>query len=102
MGDGMHNGERVQECLRRALSAPVYELARRTPLDQAPKLSQRIGRQLWLKREDLQPTISFKLRGAYNKLRCLSEEERQRGVIAASNASLSVSMRRMTGRRPSP
>jgi threonine dehydratase len=78
------NGTRVQECLRRALSAPVYELAKRTPLEEASHLSERVGRRLWLKREDLQPTFSFKLRGAYNCIRKMSVAQRQRGVIAAS------------------
>jgi len=78
------NGDRTLDCLRRALSAPVYELARRTPLDEAPRLSKRLGRRLWLKREDLQPTFSFKLRGAYNCIRKLDEASRARGVIAAS------------------
>ena len=74
----------VQDYLRRALTAPVYDLARRTPLDYAPTLSARIGRKLWLKREDMQPTYSFKLRGAYNCIRQLSEKDRSRGVVAAS------------------
>ncbi len=74
----------AQECLRRALTAPVYELARRTPLEAAPKLSARLGHQLWLKREDLQPTYSFKLRGAYNCIRQLDSATRKLGVVAAS------------------
>lgn len=73
-----------RDCLRRALRAPVYELARRTPLDAAPKLSERLGTQVWLKREDLQPTFSFKLRGAYNFMRKLGPKDRARGVVAAS------------------
>jgi len=73
-----------QDCLRRALRAQVYEVAQRTPLDPAPRLSARIGASLWLKREDLQPTFSFKLRGAYNCIRNLNEAQRARGVIAAS------------------
>ena len=74
----------AQEFLRRSLSAQVYDLARRTPLDRAPVLSARIGQQLWLKREDLQLTHSFKLRGAYNCIQQLSEKERANGVVAAS------------------
>ena len=76
--------DQVQDCLRRALAAPVYELAKRTPLDEATRLSERVGTRLWLKREDLQPTFSFKLRGAYNCIRKMSDEQRSRGVIAAS------------------
>jgi threonine dehydratase len=84
MNAGPVINERAQDCLRRALSAPVYELAKRTPLDHAEKLSARIGTPLWLKREDLQPTFSFKLRGAYHCIRKLSDADRAKGVIAAS------------------
>jgi threonine dehydratase len=55
-----------------------------TPLDRAELLSTRLGNHVLLKREGLQPVFSFKLRGAYNKMRGLSESLRQRGVIAAS------------------
>ena len=74
----------AQEYLRRALTAPLYDLVRRTPLDKAPDLSTRIGHTLWLKREDMQNTYSFKLRGAYNCIRQLTEQERSKGVVAAS------------------
>jgi len=74
----------AQEYLRRALTAQVYDLARRTPLEMAPGLSAHIGHSLWLKREDMQPTYSFKLRGAYNCIQQLSEKERSNGVVAAS------------------
>jgi threonine dehydratase len=70
--------------LRAILTAPVYDIARRTPLDAAPRLSQRLGTTVLLKREDLQPVFSFKLRGAYTRLAGLSEAERARGVIAIS------------------
>ena len=66
------------------LKARVYEVARETPLELAPKLSGRLGSEVWLKREDLQPVFSFKLRGAYNKLASLDDDERARGVIASS------------------
>ncbi len=74
----------TQDYLRRALTAPVYDLARRTPLEHAPALSARVGHKLWLKREDMQPTFSFKLRGAYHCIQQLSELERSNGVVAAS------------------
>lgn len=74
----------AKDCLARSQQAPVYDLARRTALDSAPVLSERLGHQLWLKREDLQPTFSFKLRGAYNCIQQLSDQERQHGVVAAS------------------
>uniref|UniRef100_UPI0030D826E4 threonine ammonia-lyase, biosynthetic n=1 Tax=Pseudomonas sp. RA_35y_Pfl2_P32 TaxID=3088705 RepID=UPI0030D826E4 len=66
------------------LAAPVYQLAVRTPLQAAPALSERLGNQVLLKREDLQPTFSFKIRGAYNKLAHLSEAHKAHGVITAS------------------
>jgi threonine dehydratase len=66
------------------LNARVYDVARETPLEKAPRLSSRLGCQLWLKREDLQSIFSFKLRGAYNKMAQLSPEAAARGVITAS------------------
>jgi threonine dehydratase len=66
------------------LTARVYDVAEETALDPMPRLSGRLGRQILLKREDLQPVFSFKIRGAYNKVVRLSEEARARGVICAS------------------
>jgi threonine dehydratase len=70
--------------LHAVLTSRVYDVARETPLDMAPRLSRRLGGAVLLKREDLQPVFSFKLRGAHNKIAHLSPEERARGVIAAS------------------
>jgi threonine dehydratase len=70
--------------LRRILTARVYDVAVESPLDEAPQLSARIGNRVLLKREDLQPIKSFKLRGAYNKMAQLGRAELKRGVIAAS------------------
>lgn len=70
--------------IERILRARVYDLAQETPLTRAEGLSRRLGNQVLLKREDLQPVFSFKLRGAYNKLVNLSQEALARGVIAAS------------------
>jgi threonine dehydratase len=70
--------------LRAILTAPVYDVARRTPLDPAARLSQRLGATVSLKREDLQPVFSFKLRGAYTRLAQLGAAERARGVLAVS------------------
>jgi len=70
--------------LERILRARVYDVAVETPLERADRLSSRIGNEVLLKREDLQPVFSFKLRGAYNKMSLLSPEERARGVVAAS------------------
>ncbi|MDO5102818.1 MAG: threonine ammonia-lyase, biosynthetic [Lautropia sp.] len=72
------------EYLKRILNAHVYEVAEETPLDPLPALSTRLGNRVLLKREDMQPVFSFKVRGAYNKMAQLSEAERARGVIAAS------------------
>ena len=70
--------------IKRILNARIYDLAIETPLDAAPLLSHRTGNTVLLKREDLQPVFSFKIRGAYNKLLQLGEDERARGVVAAS------------------
>lgn len=70
--------------IKKILSARVYDVAKETPLDEARSLSKRLNNRVLLKREDLQPVFSFKLRGAYNKMAQLTEAERQRGVIAAS------------------
>src|SRR5580765_2511816 len=70
--------------LEAVLNANVYDVAIETPLQEAPLLSQRLGNRLFLKREDLQPVFSFKLRGAYNKMSRLSVAELRRGVVAAS------------------
>ncbi|WP_319381630.1 threonine ammonia-lyase, biosynthetic [Thiomicrorhabdus sp.] len=73
-----------EEILRRVLTVPVYDVAQETPLEKAPLLSKRLNNQVWLKREDLQPVFSFKLRGAYNRMIRLSEEQKRAGVIASS------------------
>jgi threonine dehydratase len=70
--------------LEKILNARVYDVAIESPLDFASNLSRRNGNRIYLKREDMQPVFSFKLRGAYNKLSSLSPEQRKRGVICAS------------------
>ena len=62
----------------------VYDVAKKTPLEFQPNLSARINNRVLLKREDMQPVFSFKLRGAYNKMASLPSDVLQRGVIAAS------------------
>ncbi|MGZ9738693.1 threonine ammonia-lyase, biosynthetic [Pseudomonas sp. GNP012] len=74
----------LERYVKKILAAPVYELAVRTPLQAAPALSEALGNQVLLKREDLQPTFSFKIRGAYNKLVQLSDTQKARGVVTAS------------------
>jgi len=73
-----------QKYVKKILDARIYDLVIETPIDPAPLLSQRLNNHVLLKREDLQPVFSFKLRGAYNKLRQLTDEQRAIGVIAAS------------------
>ncbi|MEO0518863.1 MAG: threonine ammonia-lyase, biosynthetic [Cyanobacteria bacterium P01_A01_bin.116] len=70
--------------LERILKARVYDVAQESPLEKAPRLSERLGNPVLLKREDIQSVFSFKLRGAYNKMAQLSPELLSRGVIAAS------------------
>jgi len=74
----------LSEMLERILKARVYDVARETPLDLAPRLSARMEARVFLKREDQQSVFSFKLRGAYNRMRLLSAAERARGVICSS------------------
>ena len=70
--------------LKRILGARVYDVAIESPLEFAPNLSRRLNNRVLIKREDLQPVFSFKLRGAYNKMVRLPQTARDRGVIAAS------------------
>ena len=62
----------------------VYDVAEVTPITKATSLSKQLKNNIFLKREDLQPVFSFKVRGAYNKISNLSEEQRSSGIIAAS------------------
>jgi threonine dehydratase len=62
----------------------VAEVVSRTPLELNARLSQATGAQVWLKREDLQPVRSYKIRGAYNLIVQLDDESRARGVVCAS------------------
>lgn len=62
----------------------IYKVARKTSLDPAIQLSERQNNNVWLKREDQQPVFSYKIRGAYNLLSNLTEEQKNKGVIAAS------------------
>ena len=74
----------LDKYVKRILQSRVYDVAVETPIHAAPLISKRIGNRVLLKREDLQPVFSFKLRGAYNKLCQLNDEQLQRGVICAS------------------
>ena len=70
--------------IEKILTARVYDVAIETPLDLAKSLSKRCENNVLLKREDLQPVFSFKLRGAFNCMFHLSDDEKKRGVVAAS------------------
>jgi threonine dehydratase len=74
----------VDETVREILASQVYDVAIETPLERATKLSAMTSHNVYLKREDLQPVHSFKLRGAYNKIVRLTQEERAKGIITTS------------------
>ena len=74
----------MQKLIRQILTSKVYEAAIETPLEEAVGLSHQLSNRILLKREDLQPIFSFKLRGAYNKIAHLTESQKKKGVIAAS------------------
>ncbi|XP_068493675.1 threonine dehydratase biosynthetic, chloroplastic [Phaseolus vulgaris] len=80
-GDGVMN---AMNYLTNILTSKVYDVAIETPLQLAPKLSTRLGVKVWLKREDLQPVFSFKIRGAYNMMAKLPRELLEKGVICSS------------------
>ena len=80
----MSHGYLRETYLQRILQARVYEVAKETPLDHAPVLSGKLGSDVYLKREDMQPVFSFKIRGAHNKIASLSEEQKAHGVVASS------------------
>ncbi|GME68214.1 unnamed protein product [[Candida] boidinii] len=70
--------------LKLILTSRVYDVLDETPLSPAVSLSQKTNSSVFLKREDLTPVFSFKLRGAYNMIANLSEERKSKGVIACS------------------
>nr|AEQ28336.1 threonine deaminase [Lemna minor] len=74
----------AMDYLAHTLTSRVYDVAIESPLQLAPRLSERLGVQFWLKREDLQPVFSFKLRGAYNMMANLPREKLEKGVICSS------------------
>ncbi|MFH4416543.1 MAG: threonine ammonia-lyase, biosynthetic [Neisseriaceae bacterium] len=70
--------------IQEILTSTVYDVAKKTPLNYASQLSSRLKNHIYIKREDLQPIFSFKIRGAYNKISQLSEKELNAGIITAS------------------
>ena len=89
----------MQTLIKKILNARVYDVAIKSPLEDMPRLSAKLGNRVYLKREDLQPVFSFKLRGAYNRMSRLTEAEKAAGVICASAGNhaqgVSLSARRM-------
>ena len=73
-----------EKYVKKILDTSVYDVAVETPIDRADFLSARLKNNILIKREDLQPVFSFKIRGAYNKIKLLNDDEKKRGVIAAS------------------
>ena len=67
-----------------AAKEQIKDVVTRTPLQYNHHLSEKYGAEVYLKREDLQVVRSYKLRGAFNKICSLSQEERERGVVCAS------------------
>ncbi|KAI8800932.1 tryptophan synthase beta subunit-like PLP-dependent enzyme [Cladochytrium replicatum] len=80
--------------LKLILNARVYDVAIESPLTHAPKLSVKTGNKIYLKREDLQPIFSFKIRGSYNRMFQLTPEERARGIccVSAGNHAQGVAL----------
>ena len=74
----------LSRLVRQILQATVYDVAIETPLEAAPRISERLNNNIRFKREDLQPVFSFKLRGAYNRISQLPKAQLERGVITAS------------------
>ncbi len=74
----------MEDYLQKILRARVYDVAKETPLERAENLSKRLKNNVWLKREDLQPVFSFKIRGAFNRMSQLNKDELKKGVIASS------------------
>jgi threonine dehydratase len=95
----------MHDYIRKILAARVYDVAIESPLDPMPRLSQRLGSSVYLKREDLQPVFSFKLRGAYNKMAGLPREALERGAICASAGNhaqgVALAAQKLEPRQPS-
>ncbi len=74
----------INRCFKKILDADLYDIAIKSPLDYARNISKKLRNDIYLKREDLQPVFSFKLRGAYNKIRSLKSKKSIKKLIAAS------------------
>ncbi len=73
-----------EQLVKQILRSKVYDVAKKTPITKAKILSSKLNNQILFKREDMQPVFSFKIRGAYNKIANLTDEEKQKGIVAAS------------------
>ena len=78
------NSPKFKSYISRIESSSVYDVAQITPITKANQLSRALKNEIYLKREDLQPVFSFKIRGAYNKLAKLKKSGLDVPVIAAS------------------
>ncbi len=74
----------MHDYIKKILTAHVYDVAIESPLEAMSRLSRRLNNRVLLKREDLQPVFSFKLRGAYNKIAQLPREALDKGILCAS------------------
>ncbi len=84
----------MDQMIKDILNADIYDLVRHSPLEPALRLSERLGHDIYMKREDVQSIFSFKIRGAYNKIRQLSQAEKQRGLacVSAGNHAQGVAL----------
>ena len=83
-GGGDTRKSLFDDYMPRIMQCRLEDLVQQTPLQEMPGLTERLGVRVLLKREDLQPVFSFKLRGAYAKLLSLDEEQKRQGIICAS------------------
>ena len=74
----------MEDYFKKILQAQVYEVAKKTPLEKANNLSKALKNNIYLKREDLQDVFSFKIRGAFNKMRQIPQSQLANGVITSS------------------
>ena len=84
MLERMSDNNLLNDYAKKILQTSVYDVAVRSPLDFSSTLSERFQNSIYLKREDLQPVFSFKLRGAYQKMISLPQATIARGVVTAS------------------
>ncbi|KAF8345866.1 tryptophan synthase beta subunit-like PLP-dependent enzyme [Amanita rubescens] len=80
----LHTSENTPDYLRLILTSKVYDIIKETPLVHALSLSAKLGNDIWLKREDAHEVFSFKIRGAYNFMASLNDDERWKGVVTCS------------------